>query len=172
MKIYLQIFVIFISVIIGGCIPHNNQFGSYQPSYATQPYNLSCTQLKRQLKQLNYQKTMLHKDDKFKFKYMLVLPAISETIRISKNESRIKKEIRQTNKLIIENQCNRYRSTLNNSSTSYDQYSPTYNNGQNVTAPEQNYVPARIQQPQKNYNWNYTDNYQSNSYRSYFYNSN
>ena len=121
--------------------------------FKMQTYNASCDQLLVRKQQLDFRKKNVHRNDKFKFRYMLIIPSIIETKRILKEEKNIKAEERYLEKLLFEKRCNNpiaqnSQRIQNNRpeppitpsylapSESYEQQNNSY---QDVVAPRQNY---------------------------------
>jgi len=121
-------------------------------------YSLDCSAIKQKLASLTREKENLHKQDGFRFRHMLVLPAIYYTIQIQTKEKQLDGDIYQLKNLVISKSCSKRAAESSAPSARkgqrnkafYNPYMQYYSQGNRAPVqPQQQYYqqPQSQQQP-------------------------
>ena len=103
-----QLFLVLMALLfMSGCKTFTHYNSNKHYNYEMQSYNATCDQLKNRLKQLEYRKQYVRRNDKFMLRYMLIIPTFIETYRMHKEEKEIKKEEDQIRELLLNKHCDR-----------------------------------------------------------------
>jgi hypothetical protein len=89
-----------------------------------------CDRILSELDYARRYKQSLHKNDKFMFRYMLIIPAIVETFQIIKNESKADKRIENLQYQAQMSNCYENNANAQSSFIPYSQNAPSSNGSQ------------------------------------------
>lgn len=98
--LYMGVFLFFV-----GCA--TSPYSDKQYNYTLQSYNATCSQIKQRMQQLDYRKANIRANDRFRFKYMLVIPGFREMLRINREEKNIEEERYYLRGLLIDKHCDK-----------------------------------------------------------------
>ncbi len=144
----LPVLVLASSMLLSSCLSSGTTY-----RYSRGNYNLTCDVLGQKMSRLRQDAADVRKNDKFKLRYMFVIPAVIETYAMNRNEKIVQKEMKEVQSVMISKDCSgRYsESTVDSlaSGTGYkknnsnNNVSYNYNaNGYNQAAPNNNFRPS------------------------------